>query len=64
MDPAINLIIWVLIFTAAGWGMYTTCIKFKLPDPVLWICGGILLIAVLVFLKDFMQGSLPKLYGR
>ncbi len=59
MDAAINLIVWVMIFALAGWAMYATCIKFELPKPVLWICGGILLIGILVFLGRVVDGGLP-----
>ncbi len=59
MDAAINLIIWVLLFAIAGWGMYTACKKFELPQPFLWVCGTVLLIAVLVFLAKVVNGGLP-----
>ncbi len=59
MDAAVNLIVWVMIFAIAGWAMYATCKKFELPQPVLWICGAILLIAILIFLGRAVDGSLP-----
>ncbi len=59
MDPAINLIIWVMLFAMAGWAMYATCKKFEMPQPVLWICGGLLLIAILIFLEQALNGGLP-----
>jgi len=63
MDAAINLIIWVIIFAIAGWGMYTTCKKYEMPQPVLWICGAILLIAIIIFLGRSVEGTIPRLYN-
>jgi hypothetical protein len=64
MDAAINLIIWVLLFAIAGWGMYTACVRFELPKPVLWVCGVILLIGILIFLAKVVNGGLPTPFYR
>jgi hypothetical protein len=50
--PAIiNLIIIVMLFSIAAYGLYWICIKFELPKPVLWICGALLIIVILLFLS-------------
>ena len=51
MEQLIQLIIYVVIFALVAWGLYTVCIKFALPQPVLWICGAVLLIIILLFLS-------------
>ena len=51
MDQLIQLIIYVVIFAIVAYGLYWICTKFGLPQPVLWICGAILLIIVLLFLS-------------
>ncbi len=50
MEQLIQLIIYILIFAIVGYGLYWICTKFALPQPVLWICGGIMLIILLLFL--------------
>lgn len=50
MDTLISLIIWIVIFAIAAYGLYWVCTKFGLPAPVLWLCGALLLIIILVFL--------------
>jgi len=47
----INIILTVVIFAVAAWGLHWICIKFQLPQPVLWICGVALLIVVLLYLS-------------
>jgi hypothetical protein len=57
MDILINLIIWILLFAIAGYGMYWACTKFGLPQPVLWVCGAILLIGILIFISHVVSGG-------
>ena len=47
----VNLILTVLVFAVATYGLHWICIKFALPQPVLWICGVALLIVVLLYLS-------------
>lgn len=57
MDQLIQLIIYIVIFAIVAWGLYTICVRFALPQPVLWICGAILLIIVLLFLSHELGGG-------
>ena len=50
IDSVISLIVWIVIFCIAAYGMYWICMKFGLPQPVLWLCGALLLIIILLFL--------------
>ncbi len=50
MDQMIQLLIVIVIFCVVGYGLWWVCTKFSLPQPVLWICGVILLIFILYFL--------------
>jgi hypothetical protein len=42
----------VVVFAVAAYGVWWICTKFGMPAPVLWICGAILIIVLLVFLLD------------
>jgi len=57
MEQLISLLIAVLIFGIIGYGMYWVCVKFQAPQPVFWICGVILLIALLYFLVGQLGGG-------
>ena len=66
MQLLINFLIYIVIFAIVAWGLYYICTKFALPQPVLWLCGAILLIIILVFLAGQLGGgtgsfSLPRL---
>ena len=50
MDQLIQLLIYIVIFAVVGYGLWWVCTKFGLPQPVLWICGAILLIIILLFI--------------
>lgn len=52
MDQLIHLIVMVVIFAIVAYGLYWICVKFTLPQPVMWICGALLLIVVLLFLAN------------
>ena len=52
MAQLIQLLIYVVIFAMVAYGLYWICVKFALPQPVMWICGAILLIVVLLFLAN------------
>ena len=51
MEQLIQLIVYIMIFAVVGYGLWWVCTKFALPQPVLWICGAILLIIILLFLS-------------
>ena len=51
MEQLIQLIVYIVIFAVVGYGLWCVCTKFALPQPVLWICGAILLIIILLFLS-------------
>ena len=64
MDQLIKLIIYVVLFAVAGYGLWWVCTKFELPKPVLWICGTLLLIIILLFVSKELGNSgadLPRL---
>ena len=50
MQQLIQLLIYVIVFAIVAYGLYWICVKFALPQPVMWICGAILLIIVPLFL--------------
>jgi phosphate starvation-inducible membrane PsiE len=52
MQQLIQLIIYVVIFAIVAYGLFWICQKFQLPQPVMWICGAILLIIVLIFVAN------------
>jgi hypothetical protein len=49
MQLLITLLIWIIIFAIVAYGLQWVCTRFSLPQPVLWICGAILLVFILVF---------------
>lgn len=57
MEPLIQLIIYIVMFAVAGYGLWWVCIKFALPEPVLWICGALLLIVILMFISREIGGG-------
>jgi hypothetical protein len=54
MEQVIWLLVVALFIALAGYGMYYVCIKFALPKPVLWVCGVVLLIAILLFVGKLL----------
>ena len=50
MDQLIGLLVAVLIFAIVAYGLWWVCQKFAMPQPVLWICGGILLVFLLYYI--------------
>lgn len=45
----IQYAIYVAVFCLVAYGCLRICAKFELPQWVLWICGAILLIILLLF---------------
>lgn len=52
MAQIIHLLIYIAVFAVIAYGMHWVCTRFSLPQPVLWICGVILLIMLLLFLAN------------
>lgn len=52
MDTLIWLIIYIVIFAIVAYGMHWVIVTYQLPQPIMWICGAILLIIILVFLAN------------
>lgn len=50
MEALIQLIIYIVIFAIVAYGLHWVCVTYALPQPVLWICGAVLLIILLMFL--------------
>jgi hypothetical protein len=51
MQGLIDLIISFIIFAVVAAGLYWIIIKFELPRPIsLWICGGLLIIVILLYI--------------
>ena len=48
----IQIIIWIIIFCVVVYGLKWVCANFGLPQPVLWICGALLLIILLLFVAN------------
>lgn len=49
MDP-ITLILLVVVFACVVWGLAWACAHFKMPTPVLWLVGSIVIIILILFL--------------
>jgi hypothetical protein len=49
IQTLLQLIFYVLIFAVIVYGLCWICIKFSLPEPVLWIVCGTLLLIMLIF---------------
>lgn len=62
MDGLIQLVIYILLFAIAAYGLKWVCSNFGLPAPIFWICGVILLIIILLFVSNQVGGMrLPEL---
>lgn len=59
METLIQFLIWVLLFCIVAYGLYWVCTSFSLPQPVMWICGAILLIILLLFASGMAGVSMP-----
>ena len=57
MDQLIQLLIYIVIFAVVGYGLWWVCTKFGLPQPVMWICGAVLLIIILLFVSRTLGGG-------
>jgi hypothetical protein len=48
----ISLLVALIVFAVVAYGIWWVCAKFSMPPPVLWLCGGVLLIILLLFLAQ------------
>lgn len=53
MPELIAILIWIIVFAVVAYGLLWVCGKF-FPEfpPARWICGAILLIALLLFISQ------------
>jgi ABC-type transport system involved in cytochrome c biogenesis permease subunit len=51
MPQLISLIIAIVIFAIVAYGLKWVCDSFSLPAPVLWLCGAVLLIILLIWIS-------------
>lgn len=60
----IQIIIYIVVFCIVAYGMKWVCTNFGLPAPVLWICGALLLIVLLLFVSGEIGngGGLPGIF--
>ena len=59
MQNLIHLLIYAIIFAIVAYGLKWVCDNFGMPPPVLWICGGVLLIVLLLFAAGQLHVGLP-----
>ena len=52
MDALMQLMVAVVVFSIIAVGLWFLCKKFELPQPVLWICGAILILILFAYLID------------
>lgn len=57
MHPLVSLLIAVLIFCIAAFGILWICRSFELPAPVKWVAGVILLLILLIWITDSFGGG-------
>jgi hypothetical protein len=57
MDTLIQLLILIVIFAIVAYGLWWICVKFGMPQPVLWLVGAILLIIILLYISGQLGGT-------
>jgi Kef-type K+ transport system membrane component KefB len=62
MEQAISLVITLGIFALVVWGISWVCARFGMPPPVLWICGGLVLIIMLYYLAHLVSGGAAPMW--
>lgn len=62
MDMLITLLIWAIVFAIVAFGLLWICNRF-FPEfpPARWICGGILLIILLLAISREFPAGIPHL---
>ncbi len=63
MELLITLLIWLIVFAILAFGLSWICGKF-FPEfpPARWICGGVLLIILLLAVAAQFPGGFPSLH--
>jgi hypothetical protein len=61
INQVIYIIIAIVLFCIVAYGMKWVCTSFALPQPVLWLCGALLLIVLLLALAAQFGGG-PSLF--
>jgi uncharacterized phage infection (PIP) family protein YhgE len=58
MEMLITLLIWIIVFAVAAFGLSWICTRFfsEFP-PARWICGAVLLIAILLLIAQQFGGG-------
>ena len=56
METVIALLIYVVLFAIVAYGLWWVCTQFGLPQPVLWLCGVVLLIILLLAISGVAGG--------
>lgn len=54
LEIALNLLALRVIFTLVIWALQYVCRVYQLPVPILWVCGVVLLVALLVALSSIL----------
>lgn len=57
MQQLIYLLVAIVIFAIVAYALKWVCTSFQLPTPVLWICGAVLLIILLIFCANQLGGG-------
>ncbi len=57
MEQLIQLLIYAIVFAIVAYGLKWVCDNFGMPPPVLWICGGILLVILLWFVSGQLHSG-------
>ena len=60
----ISILITALIFALAAYGVWWVCVHFQLPKPVLYACGAVLLIVLLIILLRLVNVAVPPVLLR
>jgi hypothetical protein len=56
-EQLIGFLVVLVIFCIIALGLYWVCTKFILPQPVMWLCGAILLIIILIYAARTFGGG-------
>jgi hypothetical protein len=58
MEMLITLLIWIIVFAVAAFGLSWICTRF-FPEfpPARWICGAVLLIVILLLIAQQFGGG-------
>ena len=60
----ITLLLYIVLFAAAAYGLWWSCQHFSMPKPVWWLCGAFLIVVLFVFLLREANLTLPPVLPR